>query len=116
MILQRKDTEVSGEGTGEEDSALLSVEGLSVAYGPTGVVRNVGFSLARGESLALIGESGSGKSTIAKAILRLLPDGDARVAGSVKLAGVNCSPCRRSSSARSGDGLSASSRRTRVRP
>ncbi len=87
MILQRKDTEVSGKSSGAEDSALLSVEGLSVAYGPTGVVRNVGFSLARGESLALIGESGSGKSTIAKAILRLLPDGDAHVAGSVKLAG-----------------------------
>ena len=53
---------------------LLQVEGLSVAYGPNQVVRDVGFTLARGKSLALIGESGSGKSTIARAVLRLLPD------------------------------------------
>jgi peptide/nickel transport system ATP-binding protein len=35
----------------------------------------VSFALRRGESLALIGESGSGKSTIARAVLRLLPQG-----------------------------------------
>ncbi|HEY0214026.1 MAG TPA: ABC transporter ATP-binding protein [Paenirhodobacter sp.] len=52
---------------------LLRVEDLSVSYGPNAVVRNVGFTLGRGKSLALIGESGSGKSTIAKAVLRLLP-------------------------------------------
>ncbi|PUB31536.1 peptide/nickel transport system ATP-binding protein [Promicromonospora sp. AC04] len=58
-------------------SALLCVEGLSVAYGRTEVVSDVSFSLERGESLALIGESGSGKSTIARSVLRLLPDGGA---------------------------------------
>ncbi|MDH2327398.1 ABC transporter ATP-binding protein [Cereibacter sp. SYSU M97828] len=52
---------------------LLRVDGLSVAYGPNEVVRDVGFELGRGKSLALIGESGSGKSTIARAVLRLLP-------------------------------------------
>lgn len=52
---------------------ILKVENLSVAYGPRTVVDNVSFSLQRGKSLALIGESGSGKSTIAKSILRLLP-------------------------------------------
>lgn len=52
---------------------LLRVEGLSVSYGPNEVVRDVGFELGRGKSLALIGESGSGKSTIARAVLRLLP-------------------------------------------
>ena len=71
----------------KEDSALLSVEGLSVSYGPQEVVHGVGFSLPRGGSLALIGESGSGKSTIAKAILRLLPAGQATAAGSVRLDG-----------------------------
>ncbi|QOZ67409.1 dipeptide ABC transporter ATP-binding protein [Bradyrhizobium arachidis] len=54
---------------------LLRVDGLSVSYGPHEVVTNVGFELGRGESLALIGESGSGKSTIARAVLRLLPSG-----------------------------------------
>lgn len=54
---------------------LLRVDGLSVSYGPHEVVTKVGFELGRGESLALIGESGSGKSTIARAVLRLLPSG-----------------------------------------
>ncbi|MCP3443148.1 ABC transporter ATP-binding protein [Bradyrhizobium sp. CCGUVB14] len=52
---------------------LLRVDGLSVSYGPHEVVSDAGFELGRGESLALIGESGSGKSTIARAVLRLLP-------------------------------------------
>jgi peptide/nickel transport system ATP-binding protein len=54
---------------------LLRVDGLSVSYGRQKVVTNVGFELGRGESLALIGESGSGKSTIARSVLRLLPHG-----------------------------------------
>jgi len=54
---------------------LLRVDGLSVSYGLHQVVSDVGFELGRGESLALIGESGSGKSTIARAVLRLLPSG-----------------------------------------
>ena len=57
------------------DSPLLRVDGLSVCYGPQEVVTEVGFELGRGRSLALIGESGSGKSTIARAVLRLLPAG-----------------------------------------
>lgn len=52
---------------------LLRVDGLSVSYGATEVVRDVSFHIGRGRSLALIGESGSGKSTIARAVLRLLP-------------------------------------------
>jgi len=56
-------------------SPVLRVDGLSVSYGPQQVVTAVSFELARGESLALIGESGSGKSTIARAVLRLLPAG-----------------------------------------
>ncbi|ACL39755.1 ABC transporter related [Pseudarthrobacter chlorophenolicus A6] len=68
-------------------SPLLSVEGLNVAYGSRKVVHDVGFTLARGGSLALIGESGSGKSTIAKAVLRLLQPAEATVDGSVRLAG-----------------------------
>lgn len=66
--------------------SLLRVDDLSVAYGPTPVVRNVSFDLGRGESLALIGESGSGKSTIARAVLRLLP-GHGNATGQVQIAG-----------------------------
>lgn len=62
---------------------LLRVDNLSVSYGRQDVVHDVGFELGRGKSLALIGESGSGKSTIARAVLRLLPNG-ARASGAVQ--------------------------------
>ncbi len=65
---------------------LLAVSGLSVAYRGREVVHDVGFELGGGESLALIGESGSGKSTIARAVLRLL-SGDAEARGRVVLDG-----------------------------
>jgi len=70
-----------------EAGTLLRVDGLSVAYGGNEVVHDVGFGLRRGESLALIGESGSGKSTIARAVLRLLPPGAGRAIGRVEFDG-----------------------------
>jgi oligopeptide/dipeptide ABC transporter ATP-binding protein len=58
---------------------LLEVTDLRVAYpGPAGPVRavdGVSFTLARGETYALVGESGCGKSTIALAMLRLVEPG-----------------------------------------
>ncbi|TCM52788.1 peptide/nickel transport system ATP-binding protein [Rhizobium sp. PP-F2F-G48] len=71
---------------GEHPAPLLEVEALDVSYGATRVVTDVGFSLGRGRSLALIGESGSGKSTIARTVLRLLP-GSAHVEGRVSFDG-----------------------------
>ncbi|MGY3452053.1 dipeptide ABC transporter ATP-binding protein [Bradyrhizobium sp. USDA 4353] len=59
----------------QPQAPLLRVDGLSVSYGRQQVVSDVSFELGRGRSLALIGESGSGKSTIARAVLRLLPSG-----------------------------------------
>jgi peptide/nickel transport system ATP-binding protein len=76
-------TAIDGTGTvgaGPTSATLLSVAGLTVAYGDQTVVHGVDFALERGQSLALIGESGSGKSTIARAVLRLLP-AQARVPG-----------------------------------
>jgi peptide/nickel transport system ATP-binding protein len=67
-------------------SPLLRADGLSVSYGATQVVSDVSFELGRGKSLALIGESGSGKSTIARAVLRLLPSAG-RATGRVALDG-----------------------------
>jgi peptide/nickel transport system ATP-binding protein len=66
---------------------LLRVEGLDVSYGPTQVVHGVSFSLERGSSVALIGESGSGKSTIARALLRLLPRDLGRSSGHIEFDG-----------------------------
>lgn len=54
---------------------ILNVEALEVQYdtssGPARAVNQVSFSLRPGERLGLIGESGSGKTTIATALLRL---------------------------------------------
>lgn len=69
---------------------LLSVENLHVTYvigsGKVPAVQGVSFDLARGGSLGLAGESGCGKSTIANAILRLVPAGT-EVTGRVTLDG-----------------------------
>src|ERR1700722_10516862 len=65
-------------------STLLSVDGLTVAYGDQTVVHDVSFELARGQSLALIGESGSGKTTIARTVLRLLPPQARVTAGQIQ--------------------------------
>ena len=58
------------------DRPLLEVKDLRVEYltpgRPVCAVDGVSFSIARGEVLGLAGESGSGKSTVAQAILRLL--------------------------------------------
>jgi peptide/nickel transport system ATP-binding protein len=54
---------------------LLTVEHLVVEYGPTGqrvhAVSDISFDLKRGETLGLVGESGCGKSSLARAVLQL---------------------------------------------
>ena len=68
----------------------LAVEDLTVRFGREGVdftaVNGVSFSLARGEVLTILGESGSGKSVSLKALMRLLPH-YARTEGTVRLNG-----------------------------
>ena len=61
-------------------SGLLDVRDLRKTYpsrnGPVHAVRGVGFEVAPGETVALVGESGCGKSTVALSLLRLVdPDG-----------------------------------------
>ncbi|MBR4641208.1 MAG: ABC transporter ATP-binding protein [Selenomonadaceae bacterium] len=62
---------------------ILRVENISVAYGGKIIVRGVNFSVKRGEILIIAGESGSGKSTILKAIGGLLGKGGAIVDGKI---------------------------------
>lgn len=59
-----------------DSDSILKVENLSVIYqsrrGPVRAVREVSFDLKKGENLALIGESGCGKTTLGLALIRLL--------------------------------------------
>ncbi|MGR3483085.1 dipeptide ABC transporter ATP-binding protein [Salipiger marinus] len=55
----------------------LSLRGLSVTLGGSAVLQEISLDLAAGEILALTGESGSGKSMTALAIMGLLPEGAA---------------------------------------
>ncbi len=66
--------------------SLLEITDLTVQFGSKTVVDNVSFTLAEGERLGMIGESGSGKSLTALAVIGLLPE-EASVTGSVKLNG-----------------------------
>jgi len=90
----------AGEGgtttTTAVGAPLLTVQNLHVRYpirkgllrrtvGHVNAVDGVSFTLHAGETLALVGESGCGKTTMARALLRLL-DGTARVTGRAALA------------------------------
>jgi peptide/nickel transport system ATP-binding protein len=65
---------------------LVSIQGLSVAFGGVPVLRGVELVLGKGDALGLVGESGSGKSVTWLAALGLLPR-HAKVTGSVRLDG-----------------------------
>ena len=52
---------------------LLSVDNLSINFAHKSIVRNISFQLERGKTLAIVGESGAGKSLLALSILQLLP-------------------------------------------
>ena len=70
----------------------LEVKGLRTTLflreGRVDVVRDVSFQLHDGETLALVGESGCGKTLTALSVIRLLPDPPARItAGSVVIDG-----------------------------
>ena len=57
------------------DAPLLAVRNLTVSYGEKQAVRGVNFCLHRGKILVLAGESGSGKSTILRAVMGILDAG-----------------------------------------
>ncbi len=52
---------------------MLRVEGLDVAIGPIGILRNVNLELPAGQFAGLIGRNGAGKTTLMRSIMGILP-------------------------------------------
>src|SRR5258706_5782442 len=71
--------------------ALLEVENLQTHFRtPDGVIRavdGISFAVEAGETVAIVGESGCGKSVTANSILRLVPQPPGRIAGAIRFEG-----------------------------
>ena len=78
---------------GDQQTPALAITDLRLAYRVRGVdreaIRGVTFTIGRGESYGLVGESGCGKSTVAYAAMRYLPRNGKITAGSVVLDGID---------------------------
>jgi peptide/nickel transport system permease protein len=88
----RRSSERRTAPSGADSPSLLEVTDLSIEFadgdGWTRVVDGVSFSVDRGRTLALVGESGCGKTASALAVMGLLPRRTGRVAeGSIRLDG-----------------------------
>ena len=66
---------------------LLEVENLGLGFGGAGILRGVSFGVGPGERVALVGESGCGKSMTLHALTRLPPTDAAEVTGEVRFMG-----------------------------
>ena len=68
-----------------KEDVILAVKDLSVIYQTdletVYAVNGVSFTLGRGESLGLVGETGAGKTTLALSIMQLLPERTGKVTG-----------------------------------
>jgi len=75
---------------------VLSIKDLTMHYntrrGPVFAVDQVSFSLRRGESIGLVGESGCGKTSIAISLLKLLPENAEILTGEIWLNGTDLVP------------------------
>jgi len=68
------------------DTVLIEAAGLHAHYGPSHVLHGVDFVLRRGETLALMGRNGMGKTTLLKTLLGVVP----ATRGSVRIKGEDC--------------------------
>ncbi|MYZ43020.1 ABC transporter ATP-binding protein [Schauerella aestuarii] len=86
--------------TAAVNDVVLDVQGLNVdiatARGPLHAVRDISFTVRRGETLCLVGESGCGKSMTSLAIMGLLPKAAKRSARTLSMMGEDLSRAGRS--------------------
>jgi ATP-binding cassette, subfamily B, bacterial len=87
--------DLPGEVLGQRDAMradptqhVLRLDGVSFSYGDTCILEDAAMCVNQGEIVALVGPSGSGKSSIAKAILRLVD-----YSGQIRLWGKDISEC-----------------------
>ncbi len=66
---------------------LLSLHQVTIAFHSQPVVKDLSFTIDRGQALGIVGESGSGKSATALSIMGLLPPGGKVVGGTIELDG-----------------------------
>lgn len=101
---------------------FLEVKNLRVSYhsyaGEVQSVRGVSFSIDAGQSVAIVGESGCGKSVTAKTIMGLIqtPPGEIKEGSQILFEGGISFPRRRSSGRNTGERTAPSSSRMRWRP
>lgn len=84
-------TEIEIESRASATDQLLEVDHLVMRYrtkaGEVSAVEDVSFTLASGESLGLVGESGCGKTSVALSLLQLLPDNGHIISGDIRIDG-----------------------------
>ena len=82
----------SGPEPQGENAPILQIEGLCVSYrsyatAPLIALRGIDLSIARGEIVGMVGESGAGKTTLARSIMGMVPPPGTIDAGRVRFDG-----------------------------
>jgi peptide/nickel transport system ATP-binding protein len=76
----------------EAMSPVIDIRQLSAQSAAGPILRDVSLAVNQGEAMALVGESGAGKSTIAKAVLGILPAGIKITSGEILIEGIDVLP------------------------
>lgn len=87
-----EDAKHDAKGTSDRPPTVLAINNLEVMFtsqsGPVRAVDNMTYDVRQGETLAIVGESGCGKSVSSLSVLRLIPDPPGRVTkGSIMFEG-----------------------------